>query len=738
MRSGCADTTADHRQAGRETTANSHTMTTTHADLAAGERTDIDIEFISRQRLEYGGRTVHRLLVADREGTQFAVLTAPDADPVMGVKTGATHRVTNLLASRPIGEGDGDGERCPDCGERLRAGRVADAIDSAVASAAADLGVEKPFGVLDGAASIRRVSTDATERVDDWAPMETPEMPRSVDAPDYVCTGCGRRVHPSELRDRRTDAQPIANESPQEVVNASASAAPSETVGLATGGAKDVTNFRENIANGYTPQPAAIDDAGLFYDYHFETGAPADSSALFAPRFATAASDHPIDGTTEQYLSVGLDSTLSVDDFERPRLDLVAVLDVSGSMNNEFDSYYHDERGTRHEVEDGATTKLAAATQSLCALTEQLHENDRLGVVLYNHRAHVAKPLRDVGATDMPAIRRHIRDIQAEGRTNLADGFEAAAEMLAADPSSDAERRVVFMTDMMPNTGTTETADLVRLFESAAADGIHTTFVGMGLDANADLTDDLSGIRGANHYFVHSAAEFERRLGEEFDYMVTPLVYDLSLALDAEGYAVEAVHGAPGEQDDPDRLISVETLFPSAKQDGDARGGVVLLRLVRTGSDPSVGLVASWTERDGRSHSERVQVSMPDETPSYEHDGIRKAVALARYARELRMWAADVHGRSNKATGVDDWLVADQHGRHEREPVPLVVPSTYAERFVGIHEYLQDELAALGDATLERELDLLETLCQQASAEEHGGTEECDEATCELGSGGPK
>jgi len=171
-------------------------------------------------------------------------------------------------------------------------------------------------------------------------------------------------------------------------------------------------------------------------------------------------SDHPISGKAERYLSVGLDSTLSVDEFERPRLDLVAVLDVSGSMDSPFDAYYYDEHGRKREAEDDAATKLDAATQSLCALTEQLHAEDRLGVVLYNHRAHVAKPLRDVGTTDMPAIRRHIREIAAGGSTNLADGFEAAVDMLVdGTPSPDVERRVVFMTDMMPNTGATGTVN---------------------------------------------------------------------------------------------------------------------------------------------------------------------------------------------------------------------------------------------------------------------------------------
>jgi len=191
---------------------------------------------------------------------------------------------------------------------------------------------------------------------------------------------------------------------------------------------------------------------------------------------------------------VGLDSILLVAEFERPQLDLVAVLNISGSMSSEFDSYYYDEHGRQHENSAGGTTKLDAATEALCALTAQLRPEDRLGIVLYNDRAHVAKPLRNVGSTNMRAIRQHIREIAAGGGTNLADGFEAAWDMLAdGETTADLERRVVFMTDMMPNTGATGERALTQLFADAAEDGIHTTFVGMGLDANADLADTLWG-----------------------------------------------------------------------------------------------------------------------------------------------------------------------------------------------------------------------------------------------------
>ncbi len=691
------------------------TMDTTHANIEDEKRHDIAVEFITRRTIDCDGEHVHRLLVADQSGKQFTILVTPDSEALLSLKTGATHRISGLLGAAPVTAADDIKAECPDCGEQLRSGQVVDAAGVAATQAASRLSLDEPFGIIDARATVRRVRDDRS-LVDDWAPMDDD---RSVTPPDYVCESCGCHVGAYELREAAEGDQMIENQVTGSTSPATASAdmASPETVGLAAGGAKDVANFRENVANGYTPQPEAISDEGLFYDYHFETGTRTESDALFAPRYAAALSDHPISGETERYLSVGLDSTLPVDKFERPWLDLVAVLDVSGSMDSSFDAYYYDEHGRKPEAEDDASTKLEAATQSLCALTEQLHAKDRLGVVLYNHRAHVAKPLRDVGTTDMPAIRRHIREIAAGGSTNLADGFEAAVDMLVdGTPNSDVERRVVFMTDMMPNTGTTGDSELTQLFADAAAEGVHTTFIGMGLDANAELAGTLSGIRGANHYFIHSATEFERRLGEEFDYMVTPLVYDLNLELEADGYEIEAVHGSPSADAATDRLIDVGTLFPSAKQDGEARGGVVLVRLKQTTSDANLDLVASWTERDGGEYTERVTVDVPNESNTYTHEGVRKAVALARYARELRTWAADLHDRADAATGVDDWLLPDQRGQHERESVPLVVPDEYTERFDQLRSYLADEMAAVDDESMQQEVELLKTLCQQAPA----------------------
>ena len=690
-------------------------MNTTYTDMNDGTRHDIAVEFISQRTIDCDGVSVQRIVVADRSETQFTLLMAPDED-IRGLQTGEQYQLSRVLGATPVDADAQIPEECPQCGGKIRSWSVSDAVAVELQQAADQLALDNLFGIIDSEAAIQSIDED-DERVDDWVPMEDDS---SITPPDYVCSSCGHHLGERELQasSRAEDVVTHAFADPAPEANmASQSMASQDTVGLAAGGAKDVANFRENVVAGHTPQPEAISDEGLFYDYYFETGQRAETDALFAPRYAAAVSDDPITGETEQYLSVGLDSSLSVEDFKRPRLDLVAVLDVSGSMDSAFDQYYYDEHGRKQEAEQAAETKMEAAIESLCALTEQLHPEDRLGVVLYDHRAHVAKPLRDVGSTDMPAIRRHIREIAAGGSTNLADGFEAAVDMLVdSDTLGDVEQRVVFMTDMMPNTGTTDDDALTELFADAAVEGIHTTFVGMGLDANAELADTLSGIRGANHYFIHSAEEFKQRLGDEFDYMVTPLVYDLNLEVEADGYEIAAVHGSPTDDDATDRLMHVGTLFPSAKEDGEARGGVILVRLTQTSPDPDVELVASWTERDGDEHTERVSVTVPETTNTYAHDGVRKAIALARYARTLRSWAGEVHDRADSATGVDDWLLPDQRGQHERESVPLVVPDEYSEQFAALRAYLTDEIEAVGDETLQQEVDLLETLCEDAPA----------------------
>jgi Ca-activated chloride channel family protein len=690
----------------------------TEPTVRDGELGELIGELESRRVINCDGTLIQRLLIEPDGDDEVAVLTTPEFEPTAELQADVRYAFTDVVYCGTSMEPTT--EECPACGGPLRRGMALDTFNPNLQTAIGRLDVDAIVAVASDQTRVTEAEC-GSRGADDWRPMH-PGAHREHEAPDFVCLDCHRSYQAHQLR--ATDSESPHDELLDSTSMASAAPAPESSLGMATGGAADVTNFRENIRNGYTPLSSSMATEGLFYDYYFETSGEApDTDALFAPQYASAVSDHPLTGETERYIAVGLDSNLSVEAFERPQLDIVAVLDVSGSMDSQFDQYYYDEHGRRRETDAGDETKLEAAIESLCALTEQLEADDRLGVVLYNNRSHVAKPLRDVETTDMPAIRQHIRSISAGGGTNLSDGFEAGWELLADAPTRDCEQRLVFLTDMMPNTGATDENELTTLFADAASDGIHTTFIGMGLDENADLASSLSGIRGANHYFVTSGEEFRQRLGDEFEYMVTPLVYDLALELDTEGYEIADVYGSPSPDSATGRLLHVGTLFPSPKHDGETRGGLILVGLTQTEASPDSELVASWTELDGEEREQRIRIDVPDTPESFAHDGVRKAIALSRYARELQTWSESVHAGANRSTAVDDWLLDDGRNDHERESVPLVVSDGVASRLSRLRNYLTEEMAVLGDDTLQQELDLLELLCSTAASKHTEVTE---------------
>jgi len=502
---------------------------------------------------------------------------------------------------------------------------------------------------------------------------------------------------------------------------------PNNTLGFATGGAKDVQNFRDHITEGLLPHRDAVTYEGLFYDYYFDTGDRRDRDSLFYPTYSQAITAHPLTGEREHYISVGLASNLPEEMLERPPLDLVAVVDVSGSMDSVFTEYYYDKHGRQRDAEgDPTTRKIEAARDALAALTEHLRPEDRIGVVLYNDQTKVAKPIRGVQETDMDAVRDAIRELEATGSTDMEAGFHTAVDHLTSHAQTerdDRESRVLFFTDAMPNEGGTTVDALATAFGDAAAEGVLTSFIGVGIDANPELVDALSGIRGANHYFMQSADEFADRMVEEFPYMVTPLVFDITLTVEGEGYDIDAVYGSPNADATTGDVMQVETLFPSPSDDGKSRGGVVLVKIAEREGASEVRLSCSWEERDGTEDVDVIRVDMPDTTPEhFDTSAVRKAVLLARYGNLLRDWLADSATVSDDISADDEARdgrpldpcppgdVDEELNQWERQSAPLVVPDAYRERFTAFRDHVANELDRIGDPDLKQELDVLDTL----------------------------
>lgn len=503
-----------------------------------------------------------------------------------------------------------------------------------------------------------------------------------------------------------------------------AAKAPAGRLGLSAGGAKDIANFRENLAKGKLPLVSDVTYEGLFYDYAFETGGECPAGELFCPTYTQAVSDDPFTQHPEYYLSVGLGSGIKPGDFRRKKLNLMLVLDISGSMSSPFDAYYYDRFKTKQPAadQDGdrRTTKIDAAKDALIALLDHLKPDDRFGLVLFDQYAYTALTLRPVAVRDMEAIKGHIRALKPMGGTNLDAGLAQATSLMQGARKSDPdlfENRIVFMTDAMPNLGSTsDKAFLLRIQDNAAI-GLYSTLVGIGLDFNTDFVEKVLKAKGANSYSVHTPGEFRKRLDTEFDYMVTPLVFDLTLDFASTGYKIDKVYGSPEADLATGELMRVATLFPSPTTEEGTRGGVVLLRLTKIGDNPAITLTAHYVDRAGKKSSTVRRLDFRPEGQVYGSVSIRKAILLARYASLLRTWLAAAQGAGvppppAEAKGPGRPGATPALGQWERQSKRLLVDPAQQAKFAAFRDYFRRELPECRDASLARELDVLDKLAK--------------------------
>ena len=507
-------------------------------------------------------------------------------------------------------------------------------------------------------------------------------------------------------------------------------AAESQRLGYSVGGAKDSNAFRDDIANGYVPLPTDLTYEGLFYEYYFDTGEQMPCAELFCPSYATATAPDPISGETDYYLTVGLNSGMTEADFERKPLNLVIALDISGSMGSPFDEYYYDGKAATmngEPQEDEMESKLKVAQDSLVALMDHLRPDDRLGIVLFDDAAVIAKPLRLVSETDMAGIERHVRELTPQQSTNMSAGMDLATTLFADVEDAGYENRVILLTDAQLNTGDLSESGLVGRVESNAEDGVYSTMIGIGVDFQTELVEAMTKTRGANYYSVHSPSEFKMRMDEGFDFMVTPLVFDLTLDVKSDGFDIEQVYGSPEANRTTGEVMYVNTLFPSPTNEGETKGGIVLLKLKRTEGNANLTLSASYEDRDGKRYENKSTVTFPDGAEQYDNAGIRKAVWLARYADILKDWMIDARAESHWWQAIDpEPLVNEEEGitvptdvdsamisRWEQTSVPLTVSEAYIEALTKFRDAFKAEVTAIGDATMERETEILDQLTLQ-------------------------
>lgn len=259
---------------------------------------------------------------------------------------------------------------------------------------------------------------------------------------------------------------------------------------------------------------------------------------------------------------------------------------------------------------------------------------------------NVAKQIELVSETDINYIKKLISEIKANGGTNLEAGYIEATKLFKKyknSNKSEYENRIILITDAMPNYGTISKQGLLSYIKDNADIGIYTSFIGVGVDFNTKLIEEISDVKGANYYSVHNSKEFKERMGEQFEYMVTPLVFDLKLNLKSDDFNIEMIYGSDSANRNKENLMNINTLFPSkTSEEGEVKGGVVLVKLNENTENKNgkLELEVSYKDRNGKEfkNTQTINFDKNKNEEFYDNLGIRKAIVLTRYVNILKNW----------------------------------------------------------------------------------------------------
>ena len=205
------------------------------------------------------------------------------------------------------------------------------------------------------------------------------------------------------------------------------------------------------------------------------------------------------------------------------RRDLVAVIDVSGSMSGE---------------------KIQQAKSALIQLLGTLREGDRFRLVAFS--GGVRRYAQ--GWTGVTTDARHdaeswIRSLDAEGGTNIAG---ALTEAFAQAPAEQSLGVVVFLTDGQASTGETDPERIVASAEQGRGKFRVFSF-GIGDDVNTYLLDRLTErARGTTEY-IRPGENIERAVGALAAKVASPVLTDVTIAA---GSGIELYDMQPGNLPD--------------------------------------------------------------------------------------------------------------------------------------------------------------------------------------------
>ncbi len=319
------------------------------------------------------------------------------------------------------------------------------------------------------------------------------------------------------------------------------------------GGAQDIKHFRDMaIQEVGLPRPESLSVEGLMGEHDLTLPTRRACAQLFCLDTEAMAASLPTRPDDRLFVGLGFATNIDATTWKRAPLNLVAVVDKSGSMSGR---------------------PLALVRDSLKQIVGQMGPEDRFSIVLYGDMSHVF-----LAPTTLKGHREDvlaaIDSIQSAGSTNMEAGLRVGYDTAFADaPGFKGNTRLMLFTDEQPNVGNTDAGSFIGMAKEASRRGIGLTTIGVGVQFDGALATKVSSTRGGNLFFIANPEDVKTTFEKQLDTMVSELAHDVTITMTpADGYKLSGVFGVPADTmeqlSDGAVSITVPTAFLSTQGGG--------------------------------------------------------------------------------------------------------------------------------------------------------------------------
>lgn len=194
-----------------------------------------------------------------------------------------------------------------------------------------------------------------------------------------------------------------------------------------------------------------------------------------------------------------------------PPANLVFLLDVSGSMNEE--------------------RKLPLLQSALKLLVAQLRASDRVAIVVYAGSSGLALP--STSGDRKSEILAAIDRLEAGGSTNGGEGIQLAYRIAQQNFIKNGSNRVILATDGDFNVGLTSESQLVQLIEEKREGGVFLSVLGFGTGNVKDSTMEKLADKGNGNYaYIDTLNEARKVLGEQIGGTLFTIAKDVKIQVE--------------------------------------------------------------------------------------------------------------------------------------------------------------------------------------------------------------